>query len=339
MSRTVYGRKITSRPPSCRLSYPQHYSVLLVSCQLYNHHYHIAVTGVAAMEERSTANIPHHDSSRAGVGKTAHGVASMRAWETRRESGGLICDPYAEVLGGEIGNDWLENGFVGKEDNREDMISGLAIRTKAIDDELLHLLCEEGYVQVCVLGAGLDTRPWRLSLPDQINPNNIKWFELDFNEILEYKLNKLILAGAETNMIYRDIRTDLSLGDWSENLISSGYNKRSKTIWLLEGFTSYLTETELVLVFNIISSITADRSKLIATFLGESTKILIKEHRFKTNEPLLFVEQFGWTGTARTFSELSVEFNRPFHKNEIWNGYTIVSATFLALQQAFSTTV
>ena len=43
----------------------------------------VALTSAIA-EPASAANCSHQDTSRKGVGRTAHGVATLRAWETRK---------------------------------------------------------------------------------------------------------------------------------------------------------------------------------------------------------------------------------------------------------------
>lgn len=46
-------------------------------------------------------------------------------------------------------------------------LSRFAMRTKWIDDRTLHAVSRQNQPvrQVVVLGAGMDTRPWRLNLP------------------------------------------------------------------------------------------------------------------------------------------------------------------------------
>jgi O-methyltransferase involved in polyketide biosynthesis len=46
-------------------------------------------------------------------------------------------------------------------------------------------------VQVVMLGAGMDTRPWRLALPP-----GTRWFELDRQDVLAAKQRAMAAAGA-----------------------------------------------------------------------------------------------------------------------------------------------
>lgn len=47
-------------------------------------------------------------------------------------------------------------------------------------------------LQVVCLGAGMDTRPWRLD-----SDADIKWFDVDFAEVLDLKRRLLVQAGAQ----------------------------------------------------------------------------------------------------------------------------------------------
>jgi hypothetical protein len=99
----------------------------------------------------SAANVSHKDPERKAVGVTAHGVASLRGWETDKGEGSLIFDPYGHLLGGEPGTTWLMRGFDAKELVRDDFVIGIALRTKRIDELLLEAV-NGGCQQVCVLG-------------------------------------------------------------------------------------------------------------------------------------------------------------------------------------------
>lgn len=76
------------------------------------------------------------------------------------------------------------------------------VRTKHIDEEMKTALATNSIDQVCVLGAGLDSRAWRLKMSDiykdsipttAIRPTTSKigYFEIDFPELFNYKLSVL----------------------------------------------------------------------------------------------------------------------------------------------------
>lgn len=93
--------------------------------------------------------------------------------------------------------------------------------------------------QVCVFGAGLDSRPWRLFTTEEINSvSNMHYYEVDFKEMFDYKIPTLAEAGASiTCGKYHPITTDLSKPNWTDKLIASGFQPKERTVYVMEGFT------------------------------------------------------------------------------------------------------
>ena len=62
------------------------------------------------------------------------------------------------------------------------MCFGIGVRTRFLDDLVIETIARENIEVVLSIGSGLDTRPWRLELP-----SNLQWIEADFPEMLDYK--------------------------------------------------------------------------------------------------------------------------------------------------------
>src|SRR6516164_5601284 len=114
------------------------------------------------------------------VSDTALMVAACRALETARPDG-LVRDPFAERLAGPRG-DAILHGISGW----QLMCFGVGVRTRFLDDLVVETIARESIEVVLSIGAGLDTRPWRLELPP-----DLRWIEVDFPEILSYKTNAM----------------------------------------------------------------------------------------------------------------------------------------------------
>ena len=109
------------------------------------------------------------------VSDTALWVAEYRARETERPDA-VFTDPYARRLSGERGRRIVENLPGGKR-----QMWALVSRTWVID----RFVAEQvrlGVDLVINLGAGLDTRPYRMDLP-----GTLKWVEVDLPQPLDYK--------------------------------------------------------------------------------------------------------------------------------------------------------
>lgn len=210
----------------------------------------------------------------------------------------------------------------------EGWINGIAIRSCKIDEEILSSL-QSGVKQVVVLGAGLDTRPWRLHLQTWLDKEKIDdifsgvhWFEFDFPEIFDFKLATLQEQNASAIVQYHHVIGDLSINDWTAKLVAAGYNPDAPSVWLLEGLTGYLTESECTLMFQSISSICPKGTRLIATFIQEGKDMLTTMHRFKPADPLGYVNSIGWDGIQTEFEAMKDVYNRP--TAGLWKSYFLV---------------
>lgn len=261
--------------------------------------------------------VSHHDEGRAKVGTTAFGVATLRAMETQKEA--LIKDPFAHHFSC-VESDTFLKGLT--EERLKEMVDGIAVRTKEIDEEILRGLRESDPnhpTQVVVLGAGLDCRAWRL-LPAG---STIDWYEIDFPEVIDFKWNVLTEEAKATPTVnYKAVRANLGTTDLAQALKSHGFDASRKTIWLLEGFTGYLTEDELRKLFDSQKSISAAGSWMVATFLGQSHSGGTPMHRFRTDHPLQFVSQWGWDGREEPIPVISRKYNR---SGAGWEFYFLIS--------------
>lgn len=115
------------------------------------------------------------------VADTALWVAAYRSAETKKLQA-LFRDPLAGTLAGARGHEMAKNMPF-----QQFMEWFFVIRTVAID-RLITRAVDLGVDAIVNLGAGLDTRPYRMSLP-----HDLCWIEIDFPHTIDYK-NKLLHA-------------------------------------------------------------------------------------------------------------------------------------------------
>src|SRR5258708_6608102 len=119
------------------------------------------------------------DSSITHVTDTAFWVAYFRAKESQRTAPAFH-EPLASLLSGNRGRQ------IARSIPRASMVEwGMVVRTSAID-RLIYEALQSGVDTVLNLGAGLDTRPYRMKLPP-----TLRWIEMDFPSIVELKNSKL----------------------------------------------------------------------------------------------------------------------------------------------------
>ena len=114
--------------------------------------------------------------------------------------------------------------------------SSVVARTRLIDDTL-DALNDHQLGQLIILGAGFDTRPYRL---DRLR--SVPIFEVDHPDTQAAKRAVLqrVLPAMPDNV--RFVPSDFNLGTLAETISASGYRSDRPTVFLWEGVTNYLTE-------------------------------------------------------------------------------------------------
>ena len=162
---------------------------------------------------------------RIGAG-TAGWIAAARARESAR-SDRLFDDPWADALAGESGRAQLRASEQVSGENRF-----LPVRTRFFDDVIVEA---SGWAeQLVLLGAGLDTRAYRLPLPGTMSV-----FELDLPDLLGVKDSALRSMGARAVCTRHVVGADLR-ADWSGALLAAGFDPGRPTVWVAEGLLFYL---------------------------------------------------------------------------------------------------
>lgn len=182
------------------------------------------------------------------VSSTAHWTAAVRAKE-RERADALFNDPWAAALAGKAGMAWIEA-------RPANSVIPIVLRTRYFDDFLQRITHQEGVRQVVLLAAGLDTRPFRLSWPEQS-----RCFELDQPPVLQYKEQVLHSAGAQPACQRQTVAADLT-GPWSERLIEQGFNPQQPSGWLVEGFLFYLPNEQITRLLDEVTRLAAPGSWL-----------------------------------------------------------------------------
>jgi methyltransferase (TIGR00027 family) len=110
-------------------------------------------------------------------------------------------------------------------------------RTKLIDD-LVQSVVAGGCDCVINLAAGLDTRPYRLALP-----NSLQWIEVDLPALIEEK--ELLLANARPRCQLRRIKADLTDTQARVAALRNALGSSKQALVLTEGLLVYLDEAQV----------------------------------------------------------------------------------------------
>ncbi|ETP45769.1 hypothetical protein F442_07893 [Phytophthora nicotianae P10297] len=164
---------------------------------------------------------------------TSFGTAYLRAIESMR-SDRIVNDPFAGRLTRQKRVD-LEKFFLTTSKPSSLWGDFIAIRTRYLDEALEH---RDGNIrQIVILGAGLDTRAFRL---DSLHGCHI--FEIDQSGQAFERMDQVMkeenvpLIAKKADYIVANLADD----DWDSKLLAHGFDPSSPTFWIMEGLLPYM---------------------------------------------------------------------------------------------------
>jgi methyltransferase (TIGR00027 family) len=225
------------------------------------------------------------------VTDTAIWVAAYRAEENERKDA-LFRDPYARLLIGD------EGAMLAKRTQGSRYTAwSVIIRTCIIDQFIYDLIQNKKIDLVLNLGAGLDTRPYRMSLPDNLN-----WIEVDFEKIIELKNDKLKSEKPVCNL--ERVALDLSQVDKREEFFKKISERFKNVLVITEGVIPYLSNEDAGDLAQALHRQSPFSYWITEYYSPEILKFLRTPKRLKQmkNAPFLFYpdnwydffKSFGW---------------------------------------------
>lgn len=257
------------------------------------------------------------------ISYTARIVAAKRAIEQFRPSP-LFHDPYAAALAGDEVNAllaWWRGVAQAQAIPLEQVITKrtryIAVRTKFMDDLIQSALAQAQYQQVVILGAGLDTRAYRLAWAPGTTV-----YEVDSPEVLNYKAQ--VLQNVSPACTYQPIAGNLTLphSEWATAILNAGYQTTLQTIWLLEGVVMYLQEEEVHRLLQILSALSAagsllgiDGVKVGSIVAGQQAREakrgrVVRHWQFGHDAPQQLLARYGWVANVSEPQEVEAGYGR-----------------------------
>jgi methyltransferase (TIGR00027 family) len=241
------------------------------------------------------------------VSDTAFLVAGFRALESDRPEP-LFRDPLAWTLAGDHGRQILETvpkAFVGG--------WSVVIRTVIIDQFIKEAI-EQGVDTILNLGAGLDTRPYLMELP-----NTLRWVEVDFPHVIDLKESRL--ADERPNCRLDRIRLDLTDRALRQQLLAEVSESAEKILVLTEGVVPYLSNSDVFELADDLRAVEKIRFWIVDYFSPQALRYGRKHRtRFMRNAPFqfeppnwfAFFDKRGWRASeVRYIAEEAERLGRP----------------------------
>jgi methyltransferase (TIGR00027 family) len=139
------------------------------------------------------------------------------------------------------------------------LVDMMRLRTIAIDDAVKDAV-RDGTTQVVVLGAGLCARAWRLP---ELSGSIV--YEVDHPATQQYKRRRLERITAKAQDV-RFVAVDFEKDDLSIELEKAGHDASTRTTWIWEGVTPYLTPQAILSTVAKIRARSANGSVLALTY-------------------------------------------------------------------------
>jgi methyltransferase (TIGR00027 family) len=226
------------------------------------------------------------------VSDTALWVATYRACESERPDA-LFADPYARRLAGKRGQNIVDALPFGRS-----MAWSMVVRTAIIDAVILESIANRSVSTVLNLGAGLDTRAFRLPLPP-----SLRWFDVDLPAITAYRQE--CLAGEEPACKHWHVAADLSQPEARARVLDTARETSGHMLVLTEGLLLYLTPEQ---VGSLATQLHSDRrvswwiADLVSPLLQNTMGMVWwpqlagadASFQFAPSDSVSFFEALGW---------------------------------------------
>jgi methyltransferase (TIGR00027 family) len=205
-----------------------------------------------------------------GVGWTALLTAYSRAQESR-EAERLFDDALASAFVAAVDGSDVDSRAAlprlgpAKDDDSSLLWNGFRFyftqRTPFYDRHILAAV-RDGCRQVVLLGAGLDSRAFRLGLTEDATT-----FEVDQASVHEFKRAVLERHGAVPTCVRVPVVADIAKGP-SQSLLSAGFDPTVATVWVAEGLLMYFSRDAADALLEEITAMSAPGSRIVGEYFS-----------------------------------------------------------------------
>jgi methyltransferase (TIGR00027 family) len=230
----------------------------------------------------------------------------------------LFVDPYARRMAGKRGMDIVDSLPLG-----HSMAWSMSVRTAVMDGVILQCV-ERGARTVLNLGAGLDTRAYRLCLP-----RSLRWMDVDMPAMTAYRRD--CLGDNVPSCEHIHVAADLSDATQRAQVFAKARCGDGPWLVITEGLLVYLTPEQVNELAEELRSETPARwwvADLISPMLQQAMGMVWHLHladagapfRFAPHDSKSFFEELGWREAEfhSTWAE-SIRLGRTARHGEAWD--------------------
>jgi len=263
------------------------------------------------------------------VSDTAFLVAGFRGMETDGPDP-LFRDPLAWKLAGEHGRNivaTVPRRFLGA--------WSVVIRTVIIDSYIRAAIAG-GVDTILNLGAGLDTRPYRMDLP-----KDLRWIEVDYPHVIDLKEERL--TDEKPTCALDRVKLDLTDRAARQKFFAEVNARAGGLLVLTEGVTPYLTEDDVAVLADDLRGLDKVRGWVIDYFSPKALNYGRKlRARFMRAAPFLFqpkdwfgfFEEHGWHAEdVRYLGDEAEQLHRPMPLPPLMKGWLKLVSVFVSRER------
>eukprot|EP00003_Mantamonas_plastica_P021025 TRINITY_DN3393_c0_g1_i2.p1 TRINITY_DN3393_c0_g1~~TRINITY_DN3393_c0_g1_i2.p1 ORF type:complete len:337 (-),score=109.57 TRINITY_DN3393_c0_g1_i2:43-945(-) len=209
----------------------------------------------------------------------------------------------------------------GEQSTVDQSVDLVAVRTKFLDDQLIHALGDgdDAIRQVVFPGVGGDSRTFRLDIP-----TDCVVFNIDLPAVIEFRRSILAKSKVESSSgEVHEIEFDLRKNDWPFALLEHGFDPTLPSCWMVEGLLMYLDEDEVKIFMATVQDLCAKGSRIFGDVLNhamihspsmdqfyERWEQYGAAPKWGTDEPEEFFSQFHFEIKAIQFGEKEADYGR-----------------------------
>lgn len=179
------------------------------------------------------------------------------------------------------------------------VVESVRVRTSFLDDVVMRSV-RRGTSQIVILGSGLDTRPWRLPVP-----NHVHTYLVDRDGTAGFSSE--VLGNSPYGQI-RSVTVDVTQLHWSAKLVESGLNPDRRVLYIAEALLVYLSASEARNVAYESAGLGSPGSEFAFTYgkaqrnpdslyssLRKSVSEVGGEFKSAISQPQSYIDGTGWT--------------------------------------------
>jgi len=178
-----------------------------------------------------------------------------------------LCGPFLGALLSLFALRQLREPLLRRSERRTPGVLGLLLSRFAYLDDVLREALADGVQSVIILGAGLDSRAYRIPGADAVSV-----FEIDHPSVQDVKRARLSRHLGKLPSHVRFVSIDFDTQDIAVELAAASYDPKSRSLFICEGGSHYVSRAALEGILRYVGGTAVGNLLFLATCRSASSK-------------------------------------------------------------------